>query len=237
MVVNQAIEEHVKKNTRRENDKKWHPSQISAPCPRSSVLMKRGVLVSGEPNVAQLKVFAIGTELHKFVQKAMLSAPGVTYCYPEVEVGHEDVSGAADGLIWYDTNEWELLELKSMKSGGFLYGLPRKEHRIQAGTYAWLARDYGGYVRELDLTIPPLGDKLQTIRFAYISKNMDKTLHIEERVESYTEELERGVLGRLDYLRSLEQQEILPRIPDKSKWYLDYCPYRGSGQCCGDKES
>lgn len=215
----------------RELDGMWHPSSISTPCVRKAIMEKRQIPFSDPPDEATKRILALGKVIHRLVQDAVAGDPRVVQAIPEIEINDGDVTGKADILLFRsDTQTYELIEVKSIKLIGIRYGIPKPEHRIQAGTYARVLKSNGG-VSEGGIIIPPLGDSLTKVRFVYVVK---ETMEFHEKVED-ADDLAALAQERLDYLRQFEDKELdqLPRVNTRGQWFKNYCPYRSSGLCCG----
>ncbi len=239
--VTDAVDRHVEAlEEERLPDGKWHPSSISGPCVRKAVLEKNGVPFVVTPDPQTKRVFRIGHIFHKFVQDAVSKDPNVKLSIPEIdiEIPLWDVVGTADVLVLLKSGSYELIEIKSIKDAGLNYALPKPDHLIQATIYAYALREHGGSVENMKLL--PLGERLDSIRVVYVGK---ETMQIKEKVIKYTPELEASMLSRIDAVlrsdrRFVDSARMPPEIDafDRSKtWYYNYCPYRGSGVCCGDR--
>lgn len=238
----------------REPDGRWHPSGLFT-CPRSAVYEVRGTPPSDEKDDRNRAILRLGTNLHKFVQDAYTAQSGAKNVYHEVEVEMPGlgVYGHADTLLEYDDGSWELCEWKSIGVFGLKAGLskgelPKPEHRKQAQTYAAGLATYGGFVDDYkDVVlcaegdtndefcgahgghVPPLGDRLKRIRFAYFSRD---DLRIEEFVEdvdpSWSLELADYIAGLDGYGREPDGP-LPPRLVTKQAdhWLCkSYCQFR-----------
>ena len=238
--VANAVDRHVEAlSEERLPDGKWHPSSIAGPCIRKAVLEKNGVPFTTLPDEQTKRVFRIGHIFHKFVQDAMAGDPEVKLVIPEIEVEipRLNISGTADALVLKRNGDYELEEIKSIKEAGLSYTLPKEEHTLQAAVYAYGLREEGGIVEGMKLL--PLGERLTSIRVIYVSK---ENMRIVEKVVPYTSALESKMMMRLHELSAADRRyEAFGELPlrlnafDRSKtWYMNYCPYRSSGKCCGD---
>ena len=235
-LVTRSVDRYIREqNQDREPDGKWHPSSVSSPCVRRAVLEKRGVRFSAPPDDETKRIFMMGKIIHKLVQDAVAQDPDVTLVIPEIEVSDplREVVGQGDILLFNTRTEtYELIEIKSIKQQGVRYGIPKQEHRIQAGIYAYILREHGGRTQDGTI-IPPLGKALESVRFVYVEK---ETMVIHERVEDAAEmaEIGRNRVIRMQNLERNYELENLPMVDNKNYWFRSYCPYRGSGLCCAD---
>lgn len=233
-LIGNAVDLYIgQQNEEREPDGMWHPSSLSSPCVRRSVLEKQGHPFSAPPDAETKRIFMMGKIIHRLVQDAVAQDPNITLVIPEIEVLDEEneVTGQADILIFRkDRMEYELIEIKSIKQMGVRYGIPKAEHIIQAGTYAYTLREFGGKTED-GIVIPPLGRALRTLRFVYVEK---ETMVIHEKVVD-AEDAAVKAQKRLQQLQRVEYEPFqeLP-VVGAGSWFRNYCPYRGSGMCCAD---
>lgn len=235
--VETALDEYVASlEVERKPDGTWHPSSISG-CPRKALYDFNGVPKSNPHNARTSRVFRVGHLLHEFIQEAIQRSPDVKAVYVEVKIDHPGlrVSGAVDGLVEYESGTWEVLEFKTINSQAFKYGdLPKEDHKVQAGVYTKCLKETGGLATRSDgviTTIPPLGDKLNRVRFVYVSKD---DMKIEEHTMLWTPAKDFELIQRLALLELHLGNDTLPdRLPfmeKKGKFVQDYrcgyCPYK-----------
>lgn len=230
------IEESIDNLIRLSNDERvldglFHPSAASGPCIRRAVLEKWREPQTNRPAPEALRVMQMGTIMHEWVQDAVWRHDDVEVFYPEISIDHPDLNftGHADGLIILKDGTSELLEVKTIKSTAMKYGLPKEEHKLQARIYALGLAEAGGTSAN-GLTVFPI--KVNRIRYIYIGKD---NFRLEESIEVFEERTlveTRRYMEMLNELADAEDEKALPMIG--RSWYTDYCPYKGSGKCCGD---
>ena len=139
-LVADSVDRYIgEQNQDRELDGKWHPSTVSSPCVRNAVLQKNKVPITNPPDDETKRIFMLGKIIHRLIQEAVAKDPDITLVIPEIEVDDEENEVTGEGyILLYNsrTLTYELIEIKSIKSAGVSYGIPKKEHRIQAGIYA-----------------------------------------------------------------------------------------------------
>lgn len=249
-VVTKALDEHVAAlEEERLPDMRWHPSSLWT-CARSAVMGHRAIPPTNIPDSQAKRVFRIGHMYHALVQEALGLSPDFVNVYAEFGISIDllGIVGNGDVLVEFGDGHWEVFELKSTKS---LKYTPKLDHLRQASVYFTAARDFGFEVEDeerpletakegcMTKKMPPLGDKLTAIRLIYLNK---QDLEIREYVYEYDPQWRIDIEARINYLDSLADLPLdelpLLNLHDKSvAWYPDYCPYKGSGNCCGDRES
>lgn len=232
-LIEHALDAHVLANeTSREHDGMWHPSSISG-CARKAVYEMRQVQPTNPLTAKQKRVFFIGHLLHEKMQAAMAASPHVSEIYTEVQVRIPElgVGGAADQVVVLvsDDGTAELLEFKSIKEWGWkkLTG-PKEDHLEQIKPYFIALREYGG-VDQDGKVLPPLGDKLRRVRFAYIEK---ATLDIKEYTVEWDPEWVHDVQSKVAILDEYRDDSLSlpPRLP-ASGGKKDYRCDWGWGKC------
>lgn len=220
---------------REDAGKYWYPSQLGA-CDRRNVLQHAGVeAIPFEDRT--LRLFWLGNQIHEALQAS----------FPFKVVGHElkfrneeyKVSGRLDTLAEVE-GILESVEYKSVHDKKFAYGgLPEQSHVFQVGcSLIWPASLPDGTL----LPLPERG------RIVYWSKN---DARIEEYIVDASEELSAAVKAEFVRLESLYQRYVadgtlpdaLPLAQKKVRgktvevvdWRVNYCNYKGTGNCCGDK--
>lgn len=241
--VTAALDAHVARlSPPREPDGKWHPSGMFG-CARKAIYELRGTEQSDPRSARSKRVLFVGSRWHEIVQAAVEQEGNVDEVHTEVPISVPELNivGHADQLVRRG-DRWEMEEYKTISSRafGYLKGEPKPEHVEQAMTYLWALREYGAtipahlsivaFVHEIPaVTIPPLGDALDRIRFVYISKD---DLRIEEFVVHWDPEFEQRIRDRVALLDSFraDPASLPPRLPlerGKRNWLCrDYCEYR-----------
>ena len=231
-LVEQSIDHLIEiSNDERVLDGFFHPSSASGPCIRRAVLEKWKEPQVNLAGPGAKRVMAMGSIMHTWVQDAVWRHPDVEAFYPELSLQHDDLflKGSADGLILLKSGEQEFLEVKTIKSTAMKYGLPKKEHQLQARLYALMLAETGA-TTSTGLRILPT--KVDRIRYFYIGKD---TFQLDESIEVLEEKTlveTRRYMEMMNELADAESLDLLPMIG--KSWYNDYCPYRGSGKCCAD---
>jgi len=235
--VADAIDKYVEDNASiHPVDHLWHPSSVSG-CQRKAVYSVRGVEKSDPPGPAQMRVFFIGSRFHEITQAAVKSSPLVAEVYTEVRVDIPElnVTGAADQLLIFTDGTAEMEEFKSIKEGfrnraggGFGFKAltePKEDHLEQARIYMLGLRRHGG-VADDGTIIPPLGDRLQRVRFTYIEK---QTFDTKEYVVEWDPAWEQEITAKLNELEQFrgDDASLPPRMPDKDSFP---CSWR-TGRC------
>jgi CRISPR/Cas system-associated exonuclease Cas4 (RecB family) len=237
-VVTKAVDEHVEAlEEERLPDGKWHPSSFWT-CTRAAVMGHRGLPVTNKPDAQNKRVFRIGHMYHAFVQQALGLSPDFKAVYAEfgIEIDEWGIKGNGDVLVLFEDGHWEVFEIKSTKS---LKYTPKDDHRKQASVYFTAARDFGFEAADASgqaAPYAPLGEKLTAIRLIYLNK---ADLEMKEYVYEYDPQWRVDIEERLAHLQSLADTDIeeLPMLDPKDRstsWFPPYCPYFGSGNCCGD---
>jgi hypothetical protein len=218
-------------NDERELDGMFHPSSASGPCIRRAILEKWKTTPTNVPEKGALRVMQMGTIMHEWVQDAVWRHPEVETFYPEValEDPNYNLKGAADGLVILKDQSKELLEIKTIKSTAMKYGLPKVEHQMQARLYALMLLQQGGESSNGLLVLPT---KVDRIRYIYIGKDNFRLDESIEVLEDRTFIETRRYMTMMNELADKEDVTYLPKLGDS--WYTNYCPYKGSGMCCGD---
>lgn len=231
-LIEESIDNLIRiSNDKRELDGMFHPSSASGPCVRRAILEQWREEPTNKPGDHALRVMQMGSLMHEWVQDAVWRHPDVEVFHPEIKIvdGSLRLKGAADGLILLKDGSSELLEVKTIKSSAMKYGLPKEEHKLQARLYALGLRNAGGETKDGILVFPT---KVDRIRFFYIGKD---TFQLHESIEVLEErtwvETER-YMTMMNELSDAHSLDLLPLIG--KSWYTDYCPYKGSGMCCGD---
>ena len=230
------IEESIDNLIRLSNDERvldglFHPSAASGPCIRRAVLEKWRTPQTNKPEKNALRVMQMGSIMHEWVQDAVWRHTDVETFFPEISIVHEELNftGHADGLIILKDGTSELLEVKTIKSTAMKYGLPKEEHKLQARLYALGLAEKGGESRDGILVFPT---RVNRIRYIYIGKDNFRLEESIEVLEDRTLIETRRYMEMLNELADAESLDLLPTIG--RSWYTDYCPYKGSGMCCGD---
>jgi len=232
-VATRAVDEYVESlEEERVPDGKWHPSSFWT-CTRAAIMGFRAIPATNPPDKQSKRIFRIGHIFHAFVQQALGLSPDLKEVYAEVgiEISEWNMTGHGDVLVEFEDGHWELFEIKSTKS---LKYTPKDDHRKQATCYFVAIRDFGFTIDDTDtLMQAPLGEKLTHIRLIYLNKT---DLEMKEYLYEYTPAWRTLIEQRLEELGDLEDTavESLPVI-EKDNWFTGYCPYKGSGKCCGDK--
>ena len=238
-VATKAIDEHVEElEEERQPDGKWHPSSMWT-CTRAAVLGHRGRPATNKPDAQTKRVFRIGHMYHAFVQQALGLSPDFLTVFAEfgIEVDKWGVRGNGDVLVEFEDGHWEVFEIKSTKSLKFT---PKSDHLKQASVYFTAARDHGFYCDRADGVVTyhdGLGDRLTAIRLVYLNKT---DLETKEYVYQYDPQWREDIEERVAFLNWVAEKPVdeLPMLDRKDKgtaWFMDYCPYKGSGDCCGDR--
>jgi CRISPR/Cas system-associated exonuclease Cas4 (RecB family) len=236
-VVAKALDEHVAAlEEERLPDGRWHPSSLWT-CARAAVMGHRAIPVTNKPDAQAKRVFRIGHMYHALVQQALGLSPDFIHVYAEfgISIDEWEITGNGDVLVEFADGHWEVFEIKSTKS---LKYTPKMDHLRQASVYFTAARDFGYLLADTpEDYMRPLGEKLTAIRLIYLNKS---DLEVREYVYPYDPQWREDLEERMAYLKSLEDKAIeeLPvlNLADRSvAWYPRYCPYAGSGSCCGDK--
>lgn len=182
------------------------------------------------------------------------------YTEVPVDVPELNITGHADQLVRLgDRWELQEFKSISSRGFSFLKGAAKPEHVEQASVYLWGLRNRGASVPNRNTPggyhlhppstdripntsggcscgkfayseIPPLGDKLDRIRFVYISKD---DLRIEELLVFWTPDMERQIKERIAYLDKYRNDPVglslPPRLPvdakGKRNWLCNYCPF------------
>lgn len=234
-----AIDRYVEANASiHPVDNLWHPSSVSG-CERKAVYAVRGVEKSDPPGPQNMRVFFIGSRFHEITQAAIKASPLVAEVYTEVRVDIPElnVTGAADQLLIFEDGTAEMEEFKTIKEGfrnrqggGFGFKAltePKEEHLTQARIYILGLRRHGG-VGDDGTVIPPLGDRLQRVRFTYIEK---QTFDTKEYVVEWDPAWEQEITGQLNNLEQFrgDPGSLPPRQPDKDSfpcsWRTGRCEY------------
>lgn len=236
-IIETALDELIEsENTERELDGKWHPSSMYS-CDRAAVLAVRMTPREVQPTSRELRIFKIGHLYHELVQRALSLTPDINIAYNEFEVDVPalNLRGAGDSLIFLRNGDGWVVEIKSTNS---LKYTPKAEHEQQSQSYAVAVRDFGVLAADGGEAIPPLGDRLKGVIIVYLEKS---TLQMVEYTYPYDPawrtRLEEKIAG-LERFRDIDELPMaLPRGSNgKPNWFTNYCPYRGSGVCCGDKQ-
>ena len=243
-LISEALDSHILSlEDERELDGKYHPSSMFM-CARATILAVRGIKATSVADAQAKRVFRIGHLYHELVQAALPGHPQIAAVYPEfkIDVPEWNIVGAGDALIQLTDMSWYLIEIKSTKS---LRYTPKDDHVKQASVYFTAARDFGwesttGFAgADINGPFAPLGDSLKGIILVYLNKN---DLAMKEYPYKYDPKWRPAIEKRvkeLDKYRLVQIEDLPKPLPlDKGKpnWYTNYCPYRGSGMCCGDKE-
>lgn len=248
--VTAALDQYVEAHASiHEPDGHLHPSALFG-CDRKTVYEMRSTPETNPRDARSKRTLFVGTKWHEIVQAALLEgiAPrvaaellaeiraNVDECYIEVpiEVPELNIAGHADALVRIG-DQWELIEIKSISSMGFNYGIPKPEHIMQAATYMMGIRDHGATVTRigLPLVISPLGDKLDRIRMVYVSKD---DLRIHEEFVEWSAQREQEIRDRATTVAEYiaDPLSLPPRMPfgkpTKTNptgryWLCGYCPF------------
>lgn len=225
--ISGAMDAHIEAlEVPREPDGKWHPSSLYG-CDRKAVYEIRGTVPSDDRDVKSKRALRQGHMVHEFVQEAVASTSGLRV-YDEVKINAPDLNltGSVDGLIWLSDDEAQVLEYKTIKAWGFkALTKPKDDHIGQTKAYVYCLRNFGGVSREGEV-IPPLGDKLKSVRFAYICKD---DFSVREFVLEYQPDWEAEVVSRVADLSAQQEAGTLPaRLKGengKRNWLCGYCPF------------
>lgn len=213
-------------------DGKWHPSGLWG-CMRKAIYEIRGVPETDPRTPINRRVLFIGHQFHGWLQEAIGQDPLVKTCWVEVPILDDDlnIAGSADSLREMVDGTFEMDEIKTIKCTGLEWGrkkkdLPKADHMGQARTYADSLRRHGSP----ELGIGPLGNKLQRIRFTYISKDTGDT---EEIIVDLPPEGDQGMVALrvmdLEVYRK-DPDSLPPRMPLSRGKKSYMCEWAG-GRC------
>lgn len=219
-IIDKAIKrrDEIRQAGRGSDAGEWHPSGMTG-CLRQAVYSYRGEPESDERDVRSIRIMDRGTEMHEFIQRALIDQyPGTLL---EVRVEHAGVVGHCDALVPVAdgigsgtelTPTYELQEFKSIGPIGkrYMKGGPKPEHAQQARIYYW--------------ALQRMGFLLDGIRIVYMDR--DDWSILEYFVDPWDEQEERDFEGLLDDLNAHVEEGTLPdRMPD-DYWLCRYCQYR-----------
>jgi CRISPR/Cas system-associated exonuclease Cas4 (RecB family) len=225
--ISGAMDAHIEQlETPRLPDGKWHPSSLYG-CDRKALYEIRATVPSDERDPSSKRALRQGHIYHEFIQEAVANTAGLPV-YDEVKIYSPDLNltGSVDGVIMLSPDEAQVLEYKTTKAWGFkkLDG-PKEDHIGQTKAYVYCLRKYGGIRRDGEV-IPPLGDKLKSVRFAYICKD---DFAIKEYVLQYDPSWDEEVESRVGALASFQETGKLPErltgSGGKRNWLCGYCPF------------
>lgn len=229
--VADALDAHIASLEKpREYDGLWHPSSISG-CHRKAIYEIRQTEPTDPLNAAQRRNFHIGHTWHERFQSAVAASPYVAEVYTEVKVLGEElgITGAGDQVVLFVDGSAELEEFKTIAEWGFKrLKEPKSDHLEQTKPYVYLLREYGG-VDQDGKQVPPLGDRLNRVRFTYIEK---QRLDTREFVVEWQPEWEQDIRDRIASLDAYRADPISlpPRMAmngNKKSWMCDW----GWGRC------
>jgi hypothetical protein len=228
--VSGAMDAHIEQlETPRPPDGKWHPSSLYG-CDRKALYEVRGTTPSDERDVKSKRALRQGHIYHEFIQQAVAAQAGDGVAvFDEVKIESPDLhlTGSVDGLIFLGKDNVQVLEYKTIKAWGFkaLTG-PKEDHIGQTKAYVYCLRNYGGRIPQFGTVIEPLGDRLKSVRFAYICKD---DFSIKEFVLDYDPSWDAEVEQRVAELSAYRESGMLPpRLRGESgkrNWLCGYCPF------------
>lgn len=262
--VTDAVNRYVEsRQSVREPDGKFHPSALYG-CLRQAVYQYRGTPETNPRDDRSKRTLWLGTQYHEWVQAAIAEHPEIVESYAEVHIDVPELNIVGDADIVYRTAEagWELGEVKSigtfaLKAAG--NDLPKPDHEGQALTYLYALRTHGSVAKQncekhpprhhtigLDGEIgventcpvlPPFGDTLSRICFAYVAKD-NLTPH--EFFVKWTPKAERLIHQKIEDLSAYvnDGNSLPPRLPfggkkmDRKNLLCNYCPF--SDRCWQD---
>jgi hypothetical protein len=236
-----AVDRYVQaRESVREPDGKWHPSALYG-CPRQVIYEHRGTTPSNPRNNKSKRTLWLGSRYHEWVQAALLEHPDILEAHVEVHIDVPDLNIVGDADVLYRTEAgWELGEIKSIGAFALKFAkeLPKEDHRGQAETYWWALREYGSVAKpdcekhpDACPVLPPLGDELERICFAYVGKD-DLTPH-ESFVRPNPAKVEKDIREKIEQLSAYanDPSSLPPRLPftgkkmDTKDWRCGYCPF------------
>ena len=260
-LITDTIDAHIlaAKETREGPQTHWYPSSMGG-CDRQALLKRAG---EPQPplDTTSLRTFWMGDTVHAALQGVLDKSMGNGYKVlgHELRVRDEEyhVSGRLDTLLERPDGDTELVEWKSIRSTAFKKDLPKPEHVLQLAVYGTFpaSRDLGEGDEKTTLfyKIPDVG------RIVYWSKDDAQVAEYEIVFTAEIRQYVKDSLRRLDnILAEYETNGTLPppiageqvmedgvekyflRGPKKGmpvikeSWRIRYCPFKGSGKCCGD---
>lgn len=244
----------------------WYPSQLGG-CDRQAVLKRSGFVGTDFDDRTLKVFWmgnAVHSEFQAAVARGL--PEGYTFVGHELRVRDESahVSGRLDSLVRRPDGDLEVIEYKSTRSSALKYGdLPKAEHILQLGIYctfpsrASTTDEDGVETVTAEYEVPKYG------RIVYLAKD---TVEVVEFPIEITEELRAKVRNTLltldeEYAIFLDTGELPAPLGDtpiltaagvpqiykigpkkgqpfvKQDWRVGYCPFLGTGKCCGDKET
>ncbi len=208
MVLIEKIDEFYKKPEDQKERDYFYASEVGD-CPRKIFFKITGApCVAMEPRM--YRVFQQGDQVHMRLMSVLYSLGLVTAS--EVKIPETELfRGRADGILKLDGENY-VLEMKSISPYGFqtLTDMPKPEHMKQIQIYMHYFNISKGIIL--------MENKAnQDIKEFIVEKNEQI---VQKLIEDFTK------------LKHMVSQDIVPLIPDKSKWEYDMCSYCGYKEHC-----
>lgn len=214
----------------RPHDGMWHPSTVSG-CARKAIYAMRQTEITDPVNDRQKRNFYVGKVWHSNFQAAIAAVPELDV-YTEVRILIPDFNTTGDGdqVVIFPDGSAELEEFKSIGDWPFKkLEEPKADHLKQVRPYMIGLRLFGG-VDENGRVLPPLGDRLNRVRFTYIGK---ERLDLKEYVVEYDpvwEDEYRDLIAELNSYMA-DPNSLPPRLKPEGKGKVHWMCDWGWGRC------